>query len=79
MAISDIIKKITDEANKKAAFMKQIIDDEIKKVEKEAAKKAEERKKEIEESVAKMYQSIIEKAKILAKMESGSMLLKEKR
>ena len=79
MAISDIINKITDEANKKAAFMKQVTDDEIKKIEKESAEKAEERKKEIEIVVEKKCQSVIKKAKILAKMESNSSLLKEKR
>lgn len=79
MALSDIIQKIKDEANKKAAFMKQVADDEIKKIKDEAAVKAEERRKEIEDKTEKKGQSVIEKARILAKMESNSSLLKEKR
>ncbi|MBU0727443.1 V-type ATP synthase subunit E, partial [Patescibacteria group bacterium] len=79
MALSDIIQKIKDESNKKAAFMRQVADDEIQNINKEAVKKADAKKQEIEESADKKCQSVIEKAKILAKMESGSTMLREKR
>lgn len=79
MALSDIIQKIKDEANKKSAFMKQVADDEIKKINEEAEKKADEKRTDIEQKAEEKCQSIIEKAKVLAKMESNSTLLKEKR
>lgn len=79
MALSDILQKITDEANKKAAFMKQVADDEIKKINEEANKKADEKRKYIESKGEAKCLSIVEKAKVLAKMESNSSLLREKR
>ena len=41
MALTDIIKKIENEANKKATFIKQVADNEIKKIKKEAKVKAD--------------------------------------
>ena len=79
MALSDIIQKIIDEANKKAAFMKQVSDDEIKRIQVEFQTKAEVRKQEIATSVDQKCSSALDKAKILAKMENNSLLLKEKR
>jgi len=79
MALSDIVQKINDEANKKAAFMKQVADGEIKKIKEETEVKSENRKKEIEESTKQKCKSAIEKARILAKMEGNSSFLKEKR
>lgn len=79
MALSDIIQKIKDEANKKSAFMKQVADDEIKKINEEADKKADDKRKFVEGKAEDKCQSIVEKAKVLAKMESNSTLLREKR
>jgi len=79
MALDDILQKISNEANKKAAFMKQIADDEIKKIEDEANEKATDKKKEIDELAEEKAKSIIQKAEVLAKMESRSALLTEKR
>lgn len=79
MALSDIIQKITDEANKKTAFMKQVADDEIKKIKEEGVQNSDLKKKEIEKRVTKKYDSIVEKAKILGNMEVKSNLLKGKR
>lgn len=79
MALQDLLKKIQDEANKKAAFMKQVANDEIKKIEEEAAKNAEIRKREIEEKTDEKCASVLKKAKTLAHMESRSQTLREKR
>ncbi len=79
MALSDIIQKIADEANKKAAMMKQVADDEIKKINDEASRKAESKKQEITDIAVAKCKTVVEKAAILAKMESRSELLKEKR
>lgn len=79
MALQDILQKITSDTNKKAAFMKQVVDDEIKKIEEEAKDKAELRKEEIEEKIKVQANSIIEKSKTLAHMESRSKLLFQKR
>ena len=79
MALSDIIQKIIDEANKKSAFMKQVANDEIQKIQQEAQEKAEIRKREIADSAEIKCQSVLDKAKVLAKMENDSLLLKEKR
>ncbi|MFC1733644.1 V-type ATP synthase subunit E [candidate division KSB1 bacterium] len=79
MALKDILKKIEDEANKKAAFIKQVADDEIKKVHEEAKVKAEERKKEIEVKIVTQSAAVMKKSKTLATMEGRSQALKEKR
>jgi vacuolar-type H+-ATPase subunit E/Vma4 len=79
MAINDILKKITDEGNKKAAFIKQVADDEIKGIKKEAQKKADARKNELEEKIRVQCDSVVAKSKTLAKMEANSAALKEKR
>lgn len=79
MALTDLIQKITDEANKKAAFMKQVADEEIKKIKDEAGKKAEVRKSEIDKKADDKSSSVMEKAKTLASMEARSQMLKEKR
>jgi len=79
MAINDILNKIKDEANKKAAFEKQVTNDEIKKIKAEAEKEAEDRMIRIEKKARDKCMSVIEQAKILAKMESRSTTLKEKR
>lgn len=79
MAINDILNKIKDEANKKAAFEKQVIDNEIKKIKAEAEDKAKERMAEIDQTAKEKMISIMEQAKILAKMESRSETLRHKR
>lgn len=79
MAINDILNKIKDEANKKAAFEKQVADDEIKKIKAEAEDKAKERMAEINKMAEEKCVSVMEQAKILAKMESKSETLKQKR
>jgi vacuolar-type H+-ATPase subunit E/Vma4 len=79
MALSDLLQKISDEASKKTAFMRQVADDEIKKIQEEAAGRAETRKQEILQKADEKGESMIQKAKVLAKMESRSELLKEKR
>ena len=79
MALTDLIQKITDEANKKAAFMKQVADEEIKKIKDEAGKKAEICKSEIGKKAEKKSISVMEKAKTLASMEARSQMLKDKR
>ena len=79
MALSDIIQKIIDEANKKSAFMKQVANDEIQKIQQEAQEKAEIRRREIADSTEIKCQSVLGKTRILAKMENDSLLLKEKR
>lgn len=79
MAINDILNKIKDEANKKAAFEKQVTNDEIKKIEAESEKDAKAKMHEIDNKVKDKCASMTEQAKILANMESRSVLLKEKR
>lgn len=79
MALTDILQKITNEANKKAAFIKQVANDEIRKIEKEAKAKADARKSEIEEKIETQSAAVIEKSKTLATMEWRSQILKEKR
>ena len=79
MAINDILNKIKDEANKKAAFEKQMINDEIKKIKAEAEKNAKAKMHEVENKAEDKCKSVMEQAKILANMESRSELLKEKR
>ncbi len=79
MALNDILQKISDEANKKAAFMKQVADTEIKKIEEEAQAAAEARKQELEAKIEAQSLSIISKSKTLAKMTGRSQTLKEKR
>ncbi|MCK5608917.1 V-type ATP synthase subunit E [Candidatus Pacearchaeota archaeon] len=79
MALSDILKKIEDEAAKKSAFMKQVADDEIKKIEDETNEKAEARKAEIEVKIETQSASVIEKSKTLASMEGRSQTLRQKR
>ena len=79
MAINDILNKIKDEANKKAAFAKQITNDEIKKIKAEAEKGAKAKMYEIDNKVKNKCASMAEQAKVLANMESRSVLLKEKR
>ena len=79
MALDDILQKISDEADKKTAFMKQVADDEIKKIEAESQVRAEKRRSEIKQMAEEKYQSILEKANILAKMEGQSAFLVEKR
>jgi vacuolar-type H+-ATPase subunit E/Vma4 len=79
MAINDILNKIKDEANKKAAFEKQVTNDEIKKIKAEAEDNAKAKMHEIDNKVKDKCVSMAEQAKILANMESRSVLLKEKR
>ena len=79
MAINDILNKIRAEANQKAGFEQQVVNDEIKKIKVEAEEKAKERKKEIEIKAKNKIVSIMKQAKIMANMESRSVLLKEKR
>lgn len=79
MALNDILQKITEEADKKTAFMKQVASKEIKKIEEEAKAKAEAKKKEIEEKIEINSISIIKKSKTLAQMAGRSQTLKEKR
>lgn len=79
MSLNDILKKISDEAAKKAALIKQVSDDEITKVHEEAALAAEARKVEIEQKVIYQSASMIEKSKTLASMEGRSTTLREKR
>ena len=79
MALTDILQKITNEANKKAAFIKQVADNEIEKIQKEAKYKADVRKSEIEGKVETQSAAVVEKSKILAKMEGRSITLKQKR
>lgn len=79
MAINDILNKINDEANKKAAFEKQVANDEIKKINVEAEEKAKERTAEVDRKADAKCESLARQAKILAKMENRSSLLKEKR
>jgi len=79
MALSDILQKINDEAGKKAAFMKQVVDDEIAKIKTEAMTKAEEKKAAMTEKAQSKSESVREKAAILAKMEGRNKLLSEKR
>jgi len=79
MALSDLIEKIVSEANKKAAFMKQVSDGEVKKILEEANKKAELQKEAIDKKADEKSSSVLGKAKILASMESRSELLKGKR
>jgi len=79
MALQDILQKITEEADKKAAFMKQVTVKEIKKIQEEAQARAEARKREIEEKIEVKSISIIQKSKTLAKMTGRSQTLKDKR
>ncbi|MBN2087075.1 V-type ATP synthase subunit E [Candidatus Peregrinibacteria bacterium] len=79
MALSHILQKITDETNKKIAFMKQVTEDEIRKIGEETQRKADEKRKDISAISQKKCLSVVEKAKVLAKMENSSNLLKEKR
>lgn len=79
MALTDILQKITEEANKKSAFMKQVASKEIKKIEEEAKANAEAKKREIEEKIELNSISIIKKSKTLAQMAGRSQTLKEKR
>jgi vacuolar-type H+-ATPase subunit E/Vma4 len=79
MAINDILNKIKDEANKKAAFEKQVTNDEIKKIKTEAENRAKERMAEVDQMAKDKCSSVMEQARILAKMESRSETLKEKR
>lgn len=68
-----------DEAQKKAALIKQTTDDEIRKIEQEAVQKAEEKKTILEGKVETQVAALIEKSKTLAVMEGRSQLLREKR
>lgn len=79
MALNDILQKITEEANKKSAFMKQVVSKEIKKIDEEAKAKAEAKRREIEEKIEINSISIIKKSKTLAQMAGRSQTLKEKR
>ena len=79
MALNDILQKISAEAEKKAAFMKQVASNEIKKIQEEATAKAEARKTEMEGKIEVQSISIIKKSKTLAKMVGRSQSLKEKR
>ncbi len=79
MALTDILKKIEKEANKKSAFMKQVANDEIKKIQKEAKEKAVVNKSKIEEKVETQCAAVIKKSKTLAVMEGRSVTLKQKR
>ena len=79
MALNDILQKISTEADKKATFMKQVVNNEISKIQEEAKIKAAVRKSEIEEKIQLQSISIIKKSKTLAKMVGRSQTLKEKR
>jgi len=79
MALQDILKKIEDEAKKKASFIKQVSDDEIKKIREEAQAKADARRTEIEQKIETQSAAVIEKFKTLAAMESRSQALRQKR
>ncbi len=79
MALQDILQKITDEADKKAAFMKQVTEKEVKKIQEEAQVKAEASKSEIEERITVKFNSIVKKSATLAKMTGRSQALKSKR
>ena len=79
MALQDILQKITEEADKKAAFMRQITTKEIKKIQEEAQARAEAGKRAIEEKIEVHSISIIQKSKTLAKMTGRSQTLKDKR
>jgi V/A-type H+/Na+-transporting ATPase subunit E len=79
MALSHILDKITDDAKKKAALMKQVVDDEVKNIQAEAKGKADARRAEIEEKGTQHGEKMLAKAKTLAVMEGRSELLKEKR
>jgi len=79
MSLNDILQKITEEASKKSAFMKQVAIKEIKKIQEEAQARADNRKMEIEEKIEINSASIIKKSKTLAKMAGRSQMLKEKR
>lgn len=79
MALTDILQKITNEADKKVAFMKQIVAKEIQKIHEEAQARANARKMEIEEKIEVQSISIIQKSKTLAKMTGRSQTLKDKR
>ncbi|MBN2095846.1 V-type ATP synthase subunit E [Candidatus Peregrinibacteria bacterium] len=79
MALQDILKKIENEAKKKAVFIKQVADDEIKKIRGEAQAKADARRAEIEQKIEIQSAAVIEKSKILAMMEGRSQTLRQKR
>ncbi len=79
MALQDILKKITDEAKKKAAFMKQVADDEIKKIREEGQAKSDARRVEIEQKIGVQSAAVLEKSKTLAAMEGRSQSLRQKR